>query len=147
MKQKTFSNLIDALSDAPIPIGDRLEALGLSRDEFEKKFSKELLLMPVYGSSFLKFLQDNKDTLGSNEGIPAQPLPTDYKNPFEDESSPVRTRLSELGLSDGETSSMFTKDVLDLSVTGTEFQDFIVNNQDKFLGQLEKLATKGVKNG
>lgn len=147
MKQKTFGNLIEALSDEPKPIGERLEALGLEREAFEKLFSKELLLTPVYGSSFLKFLQDNKDSLSMDDEIPAQPLPQDYKNPFEEESSTIRTRLSELGLSEKDVDSLFDKDVLGLNLTGGEFQDFIINNQDKFLGKLQELATKGGKNG
>ena len=147
MKQKTFSNLIEGLSDEPKPIRERLEALGLARDDFEGKFSKELLAQKIYGSSFLKFLNDNAQTLGSSDEIVAQPLPQDWKNPFEEESSPVGARLSELGMSDDEAGSLFSEDVLDLSLTGSEFQDFIINNQAKFLGKLGELAVKGGRNG
>ena len=146
MKQKTLSDIIGALSDEPKPIGDRLEALGLEREDFSKKFSKELMATNVYGSSFLKFLEDNKQVLASGDQIPAQPLPENYQNPSAEETSPVKTRLSELGISGKDASSVLPKDVLDLSVTGSEFQDLIVANQDKFLGHLEKLALKGGKN-
>ena len=148
MKQLTLSNVIEALKDEPASIGERLEALGLSKDDLGKNFSADVLNTAVYGSSFLKFLQDNTDKLaGFDRGIPAKELPEDYKNPFDNHNRPITQRLTELGVDIKEIKKMFGNDVLNLSVNGEEFQNFIVQNQDKFLGELEKLATKGVKHG
>ena len=129
MKQKTLSDIIGALSDEPKPIGDRLEALGLEREDFSKKFSKELMATNVYGSSFLKFLEDNKQVLASGDQIPAQPLPENYQNPFAEETSPVKTRISELGISGNYVSSVVPTDALDVSGTGSEFQNLIEPTQ------------------
>lgn len=147
MKQLTLSDVIGAMSDTPKPIGDRLEALGLEKTEFEGKFSQEILAMAVYGASFLKFLQDNAGILSIDERIPAQPLPADFKNPFDDEVRSIEERLIEIGMSREETTGMFGQDVLGLKLNGDEFQTFISQNQDKFLSQLEKLATQGGGNG
>ena len=146
MKQVTLSDVIEALKDQPITIGERLEALGLSREELKGKFSKEILETAVYGSSFAKFLQDNADKLaGFDRGIPAKELPPDFKNPFDDENRSVGQRLDELGIKKKDVEAMFGDDVLNLNLTGEEFQDFIAKHQNKFLGQLEKLASKGAK--
>ena len=147
MKQLTLSNVISALKDEPITIGERLEALGLSREELKGKVSKEILETAVYGSSFAKFLEDNADKLTEvDRGIPALELPSDFKNPFDKEPKTVGMRLSELGIKKQDVGEMFGDDVLNLNLTGNEFQDFIVKHQNKFLGQLEKLATKGAAN-
>lgn len=142
MKQLSLSDVITATADTPKPIGERLAALGLDRSEFEEKFSREILSMAVYGASFLKFLQENADKLGDDR-IPAQPLPADFKNPFDDEVRSIQERLVEIGMSREEASGMFGQDVLGLKLNGDEFQTFISQNQDKFLSQLEKLATQG----
>jgi len=126
MNQITLDKVLDALKDEPVSIGDRLLLIGLSKDEIKGKFSPDVLNTAVYGSSFLKFLQD-------------------YKNPFADESSTVREKLNQLGIDKKEIHKMFGAEVLNLSVNGEEFQNFIVQNQDKFLGELERLATKGAK--
>lgn len=143
MKQLTLSDVISAMSDTPKPIGERLAVLGLDRSNFEGKFSREILAMAVYGASFLKFLQDNAGVLEIDERIPAQPLPADFKNPFDDEVRSIEERLVEIGMSREEASGMFGQDVLGLKLNGDEFQTFISQNQDKFLSQLEKLATQG----
>ena len=146
MKQLTLSNVIEALKDEPASIGERLEALGLSKDDLGKNFSADVLNTAVYGSSFLKFLQDNTDKLaGFDRGIPAKELPPDFKNPFDDENRSVGQRLDELGIKKKDVEAMFGDDVLNLNLTGEEFQDFIAKHQNKFLGQLEKLASKGAK--
>src|SRR4030042_4059580 len=72
MKQLTIIDVIDAFSDDPISIGDRLSILGFGKDETSKTFSKSLLDSKVYGSSFLKFLQDNAAKLPGATDIPAQ---------------------------------------------------------------------------
>lgn len=148
MKQPTLKNIIDALRDEPVSIGERLEDLGLDEEEVKGKFSKDILETAVYGSSFAKFLQDNADKLSDvDRGIPAQELPVNFKNPFDDETRSVARRLDELGIKRKDVEAMFGDDVLNLNLTGDEFQDFIVKHQNKFLGQLEKLATKGAKHG
>ena len=144
MKQLIIDQVIDALKDEPLSIGDRLLALGLSKEDIRKKFSPDILNTAVYGSSFVKFLQDNKNQLADfDRGIPAKELPKDYKNPFDNEADTVAQKLNQLGIDKKEVKKMFGDDVLNLSVNGEEFQNFIVQNQDKFLGELEKLATRG----
>ena len=146
MNQITLDKVLDALKDEPVSIGDRLLLLGLSKDEIKKKFSSDILNTAVYGSSFLKFLQDNKNLLADlDRGIPAKELPKDYKNPFDNQAGTVAQKLDQLGIDKKEVKEMFGDDVLNLSVNGEEFQNFIVQNQDKFLGELERLATKGAK--
>ena len=145
MKQKTSSNLIGALSDEPKGIGARLEELGFDPQEFSGKFSEDLLLMPVYGSSFIKFLQDNKAVFENDPIIPMDPLPEDFKNPFDQKSMSIGERLEELDLKNKD--AMFSKDILSLQVTGDEFQDFIAKNQAKFVGELGRLAEQGGQNG
>src|SRR3989344_1870149 len=144
MKQITLDKVLDALKDEPVSIGDRLLLLGLSKDEIKEKFSSDILNTAVYGSSFLKFLQDNKGILAEvDRGIPAKELPKDYKNPFANEPGTVAEKLDQLGIDKKEIHKMFDDNVLNLSVNGEEFQNFIAQNQDKFLGELERLATKG----
>src|SRR3990167_6458038 len=148
MNQITLDKVLDALKDEPVSIGDRLLLLGLSKDEIKKKFSSDILNTTVYGSSFLKFLQDNKNLLADfDRGIPPKELPKDYKNPFENETGTVADKLDQLGIDKKEVHKMFGDDVLNLSVNGEEFHNFIVQNQDKFLGELGRLATKGAKHG
>src|SRR3989344_8486149 len=88
MNQITLDKVLGALKDEPVSIGDRLLLLGLSKDEIKEKFSPDVLNTAVYGSSFLKFLQDNKGILAEvDRGIPAKELPKDYKNPFANEQA------------------------------------------------------------
>ncbi len=141
MKQLTISSVVDAFADEPISIGDRLEILGVPKSEQAKKFSASLLKTQVYASSFVKFLADNSSLI--DDKIPAKELPADYKNPFDSSGQTVRDRLDALGISAGDYQEMFDNNTLDLSLTGVEFQDFILNNQDRFLGKLEKLANLG----
>ena len=148
MNQITLDKVIDALKDEPISIGDRLTSLGLTKEEITGKFPSEVLNTTVYGSSFLKFLQDNKGILAEvDRGIPAKELPKNYKNPFADEPGTVAEKLDQLGINKKEIHKMFGDEILNLSVNGEEFQNFIVQNQDKFLGELERLVTKGVRRG
>src|SRR3990167_7877797 len=148
MNQITLDKVLDALKDEPVSIGDRLLLLGLSKDEIKEKFSPDVLNTAVYGSSLLKFLQDNKNLLADlDRGIPAKELPKDYKNPFDNQAGTVAQKLDQLGIDKKEVKEMFGDDVLNLSVNGEEFQNFIVQNQDKFLGELGRLATKGAKHG
>src|SRR3989344_4908331 len=148
MNQITLDKVLDALKDEPVSIGDRLLLIGLSKDEIKGKFSPDVLNTAVYGSSFLKFLQDNAKILADlDRGIPAKELPKDYKNPFDNEEGTVAEKLDQLGIDKKEIHKMFGDDALNLSVNGEEFQNFIVQNQDKFLGELERLATKRTKHG
>ena len=148
MNQITLDKVLDALKDEPVSIGDRLLLLGLSKDEIKEKFSSDILNTAVYGSSFLKFLQDNAKILADlDRGIPAKELPKNYKNPFDNEAGTVSEKLDQLGIDKKEVHKMFGDDVLNLSVNGEEFQNFIAQNQNKFLGELEKLATGGAKHG
>lgn len=147
MKQLTLSSIIAALGDEPKSIGDRLEVLGINLDAVRNNFSQETLNMRVYGSSFLKFLKDNAATFSIGEPIEANALPADFKNPFEGDLRTVGERLSELGLARDDFDGLFANDMLNLSVNGEEFQDFIVSNGDKFLGKLNQLSGKGTTNG
>lgn len=141
MKQLTIADVVSAFSDKPTSIGDRLATLGLTPNDAKKKFSADILKTEVYASSFAKFLQDNAALL--SDVIPAKELPADYKNPFDADSHSVGDRLSALGINDKDVSDMFSESILNLELNGNEFQDFIVKNQDKFLGKLEQLATQG----
>src|SRR3972149_11766351 len=122
MNQITLDKVLDALKDEPVSIGDRLLLIGLSKDEIKGKFSPDVLNTAVYGSSFLKFLQDNKNLLAEfDRGIPAKELPKDYKNPFDDKPDTVAQKLNQLGIDKKEVKKMFGDDVLNLSVNGEEF--------------------------
>lgn len=145
MKQLTLSDVILAFRDEPTSISDRLEALGVDKKAISSKFSKELLSTQVLGASFLRFIQENAGLLGIEELVDETPLPANYKNPFEKSGAKIGDRLIALGLGD-EAKDLFGKDVLDLEVLGSEFENFIKQNQDKFLGELEKQAMKGAQN-
>lgn len=147
MKQLTLSSIIAALGDEPETIGERLEVLGISLDDVRDNFSQETLNMRVYGSSFLKFLQDNAQTFSVGEPIEAEALPADFKNPFDGNQGTVGKRLEELGLAKDDLEGLFADDILNLSVNSEEFQDFIINNGDKFLGKLDQLSSRGGANG
>ena len=138
MKQLTLNNVIGALSDEPKTIGERLASLGVSQEVYQKHFSADILGIVVYGSSFLKFLQDNAKVLVFDEEIPAQALPADFKNPFNEQLHKVGERLEALNINNKEAKAMFGDDVLNLSVSGAEFQNFLVQNQDKFFQALDK---------
>ncbi len=144
MKQKTIKSVIEAFDDSPKAISQRLEDLGISKRDFEGKFSKDLLSMQVYGSSFLKFLQENSRIFTTNDPVEAQPLPSDFVNPFDDGSMSVGKRLSILGVVGKD--ALFSKDVLDLQVNGDEFQNFIAQNQEKFIREIGKMAGVGGQN-
>lgn len=146
MKQLTISNIIAALGDEPKTIGERLEILGISRDDVRDNFSQETLDMRVYGSSFLKFLQDNAQIFSVGEPVEAEALPADFKNPFEGDQKTIGARLDEMGLARGDINGLFTDDTLNLSVNAEEFQDFIASNGKKFLGKLEQISAQGGSN-
>lgn len=145
MKQLTLSDVILAFRDEPTSIADRLNALGIDKKNVSSKFSKELLSTQVLGASFLRFVQENVDALGIEELTEATPLPANYKNPFEKSGAKIGDRLIALGLGD-EAKALFSKDALNLEVLGSEFENFIKQNQDKFLGEMEKQAVKGAQN-
>lgn len=141
MKQLTLSDIGIAFDDKPAPIGDRLVLLGVDKKTAASLFSKEFLETSVYGSSFLKFFQENSAKLGVDDGlIPPVPLPADFVNAYDAAPKTLGQRLSESGLDQKDISGMFDQDILNLSVSGEEFTDFIVKNQKKFLGKLEQLA-------
>ncbi len=145
MKQLTLSDVILAFRDEPTAISDRLQALGLDNKDISSKFSRELLSTLVLGTSFLKFVQENVGALGIEELTEPTPLPANYKNPFEKSGAKIGDRLIALGLGD-EAKELFSKDTLNLEVLGSEFENFIKQNQDKFLGEMEKQAVKGAQN-
>lgn len=145
MKQKALKDVVVAFDDKARSIKDRLLVLGLGAKALENLFSADLLSMQVYGSSFLKFLQENAGKLDYDGKIPAEPLPTDFKNPFEEGSMSVGDRLGELGLVN--LDSLFSGDVLNVKVNGDEFQTFVSSNQSKFIGEMERLAGLGGQNG
>ena len=142
MKQLTLDSIIEGLPDEPISIGDRLTTLGVEEDTLST-FSKELLETVVYGSSFLKFLQENKHKLGINEEIPAEALPEDFKDAFEDKEETLENRLVAAGFPKEDLGSIFGQDTLKLSLTGQEFTAFIEKNPDKFLAGIKNLAGVG----
>lgn len=141
MKQLTITNVLAAFTDEPISISERLELLGIGKEEQAKKFSVDVLKVQIYASSFAKFLQDNSSLI--DDKIPTDELPDDYKNPFDTDSVKIGDRLSALGLKPDEYEQLFDKKTLDLSISGVEFQDFIISNQDKFLDKLKNLAAQG----
>lgn len=145
MKQLTLSDVITAFRDEPTPIIDRLEKLGLDKKDISSKFSKELLSTQVLGASFLRFVQENVGLLGIEELTEPEPLPANYKNPFEKSGAKIGDRMVALGLGD-EAKKLLSKDILNLKVLGSEFENFIKQNQDKFLGEMEKQAMKGAQN-
>ena len=141
MKQLTLSDIASAFDDKPLPIGDRLAILGIDKKMANSLFSKELLATSVYGSSFLKFFQENVARFVSDDGlIPPEKLPDDFANPYDDTPKTLGQRLSEVGFSDEDKSTLFDPDTLNLAVNGNEFTDFLVKNDKKLLGKLEQLA-------
>lgn len=139
MKQLALDEIIEALSDKPAQVGDRLAALGVE-EEVSSKFSAEVLSTTVYGSSFLKFLQDNKSKLGESAKIPAEAIPEDFVNAFDEGEMTLEDRLVATGFPKENLDEMFHEDVLKLALNGDEFQNFIETNRDKFVGGIQKLA-------
>lgn len=139
MKQLTLDELIDALGDKPASIGDRLGMLGVEEDVIDK-FPEELLGTKVYGTSFLKFLADNKNKLKESAKIPANPLPADFVNAFDDGEMTLEKRLEASGLPRKTIEEMFLKETLNLELNGDEFQQFINDHRDRFIGGLQKMV-------
>lgn len=147
MKQLSLNELTQALSDEPKTIGERLATLGFRGEELAGKIPQDVLALAVYGSSFLKFLQDNAGKLEVDEAaIAPEKLPPNFVNAFDDNGMTVGERLKALDIADADASEMFSPEMLSTMVSGDEFQDFISKNQDKFLDKLEKLATLGGEN-
>lgn len=121
-------------------------ALGIDREEVEKLFSKDLLNTSVYASSFLKFFQENLGRLKLDGQIPAEDLPSDFVNPYEDSPKPIGQRLSEIGVSGEDKTGLFDEETLKLNVNGEEFSAFLANSKTKLLGSLEKTAIRGDQN-
>ncbi len=142
MKQLSLNNILDSLRDEPATIGDRLSELGIDRAA-KKKFSAEVLAAKVYGTSFLKFLQDNRNKLGIVDEIPAKKLPEDFVNAFDDGEETLERRLVAAGFSRQDAQEMFNDDALGLYLTGDEFQDFLEKNRNTFIGGIKKLAGVG----
>ncbi|MBI3341627.1 hypothetical protein HY024_00730 [Candidatus Curtissbacteria bacterium] len=139
MKQLSLTELTSALSDDPKTIGERLEILGITKEDTAGKIPDDALGLTVYGSSFLKFLQDNASKL-EVEGIPAEKLPADYVNPFDEKNLTIGERLKALDIKDEDVDAMFSAEALSVNVSGNEFQDFILQNQEKFLSKIQELA-------
>jgi len=142
MNQVTLTNIFESLTEEPKTIGERLIALGYTRDELEQKFSNGLRDAKVYASSFLKFLNENKSKFAWDETIPAKDLPQNYQNSYGEGNVSLAERLAGLNIDAAQANDMFSEDVLNLSMNGDEFQDFIVDNKDKFTKKLEQLATE-----
>lgn len=140
MKTLTLVDIVDAFDDKPLPIGDRLAILGVDKKTSSKYFSKELLDTSVYGSSFLKFFQENAQNLAPPDLIPPDKTSEGFVNAYDDTNLTIGQRLDALGVSEKDKSAMFDQDILNLTVSGEEFTEFIVKNQKKFLGKLEQLA-------
>ena len=138
MKQLTLDTIISGLRDEPVSIRDRLSTLGVDAEAFAS-FSDELLDTKVYGTSFLKFLQDNKAKLSINQEIPAKPLPEGFKDAFEDEEETLENRLVAAGFPKEDLTKTFGADTLKLSLSGQEFTDFIEQNPDKFLAGIKNM--------
>lgn len=130
------------MRDEPATIGDRLSELGVD-ETAKKKFSSEVLAANVYGTSFLKFLQDNRGKLGLADEIPAEKLPDDFVNAFDDGEETLERRLVASGFSKADAQEMFDDDALGLYLSGDEFQDFLEKNRDTFIGGIKKLAGVG----
>ena len=114
--------------------------MGVDEKTASKYFSKELLATSVYGSSFLKFFQENSQKLAPDNLVAPEKLPNNFVNGYDNASMTIGQRLDALGISAKDTSGMFGKDILNLAVDSEEFTDFIVKNQAKFLGKLDQLA-------
>lgn len=140
MNQLTLTNIFESLAEEPKTIGERLAVLGYTREELEQKFSNLLLDTKVYASSFLKFLNENKSKFAWDEEIPAKDLPANYQNSYGDGNVSLAERLAGLNIDAAQAKDMFSEDVLNLSMNGDEFQDFIIDNKDKFTKKLEQLA-------
>jgi len=140
MKQLSLNELTGALVDTPKTIAERLEILGFAREDLAGKFPEDVLDLSVYGSSFLKFLQDNATKLEVEESVAPEALPEDFKNAFADETMTIGERLRALDIEENDIHDMFSPEALNVEVSGDEFQDFIVQNQDKFLDKLDKLS-------
>lgn len=142
MNQLTLTNIFESLTEEPKTIGERLIVLGYTREELEEKFSNLLLDTKVYASSFLKFLNENKSKFAWDEKIPAKDLPENYQNSYGDGNVSLAERLAGLNIDAAQAKDMFGEDVLNLSMNGDEFQDFIIDNKDKFAKKLEQLAVE-----
>ncbi|OGD84971.1 hypothetical protein A2165_04595 [Candidatus Curtissbacteria bacterium RBG_13_40_7] len=140
MKQLILTDIADAFADEPMKIGDRLQILGISKKESAEHFAKDLLETVVHGSSFLKFFQNNIDKLSFDDNVPAEGLPENYVNPYEDKQKTIDQRLSDLEMTAEDKLELFDQDTLDLLVSGQEFTDFLVSNKQKFLEKLGSLA-------
>lgn len=141
MKQLTLNDLINAFGDKAKAIGERLKVLGFEDSDIEGKFSRDLLGTSVYGSSFLKFFQDNIGVLspkGSGLG---------FSGGFGEDQQAVTARLKELGIKEEDAKKVFGDDVLSLTLSGDEFQNLILANQDKVLQYIENEGQKAGANG
>lgn len=142
MKQLSLTELTAALSDEPKTIGERLEILGITKGDTARKIPEDALGLVVYGSSFLKFLQDNASKLDV-EGIEPEEIPADFVNPFDDNNLTIGERLKALDLKEEDINSMFSPEALNVVVGGDEFQEFIIKNQEKFLDKIGQIADAG----
>lgn len=143
MKQLSLSDLNRALVDQPKTIAERLAILGFSAEDLAGKFPHDVLSLQVYGSSFLKFLQENAEKLEVDASSAASTLPENFGDAFGDKVMTVGERLKALDINDADVAEMFSPDMLAVAVNGDEFQDFIVKNQEKFLEKFEKLSQAG----
>lgn len=131
------------MGDEPKSIGERLKSLGLTADETRDKFSVELLDTVVYGSSFLRFMHDNSKAFLLDEPIPAEPLPVDFQNPFDEKLRSIGDRLKDLDVPVETSKKIFSKDTLKLNVNGDEFQEFLLSNQSTLASNMTEILGRG----
>lgn len=140
MNQITLTNIFESLKEEPITIEDRLVSLGYKKEQIAKKFSQDLLATTVYASSFIKFLNENRAKFAWDEEIPATEVPKNFRNILSPDSATIAERLKAINVSEEKASDWFNSEVLNLSLTGDEFQDFLSKNEDKFLDIMQKIG-------
>lgn len=144
MKQLNLSEIVQAFCDEPKTIAERLAILGYSRGDLAGKIPEDALSLSVYGTSFLKFLHENAAKIETGQqGTLGKNLSADLVNPFEDENLTLEQRFEALDISKNNLLEMFSKEVLTTVVSADQFQDFIIQNKEKFLNNFDKLVATG----
>lgn len=144
MKQLNLNELVQAFSDQPKTIAERLEILGFDKTDLEDRISEDALSLSVYGSSFLKFLHENATKIETDQkALPTENLSANLVNPFESDDLTLEQRFEALDISKNNLTEMFSPEALTTVVSVKEFQDFILQNKEKFLHNFDKLAAVG----
>lgn len=144
MKQLNLNELVQAFSDEPKTIADRLGILGFDKTDLEGRIPEDALSLSVYGSSFLKFLHENATKIETDQkALPTENSPANLVNPFESDDLTLEQRFKALDISKNNLAEMFSPEALTTVVSVQEFQDFILQNKEKFLHNFDKLASAG----